>query len=213
MQDAVLNLCRVKLRDQQRLANGGLREYPNGDAIRQAVPRSGNASGGGQPGSALKCRPGGPDDFIYLIIQPQGWAPLMRLVGREELIDHPDYALPEARHSRLDACFGIIEAWTQKHDKHEAMRILNERDIPCGPVLDMKELLEDEWLAASGTVVEVEHPQRGTFKTVGCPIKLSDTSVELVTPPALGEYTEEILGELLDYGEAEIEAARAEGTI
>ncbi len=212
MRDAVLNLCRVKLRDQQRLAHGPLTEYPN-QTFGDAVPRSGNASGGGQPGTALKCKPGGPNDYIYTIIQPQGWAPLMTVIGREDLIEHPEYATPRARLSRLDDCFAIIEEWTQKHDKFEAMRMFNEHNIPCGPIIDMRELLNDQSLVECGSVVEVMHPERGLFKTVGCPIKLSDSPVEVHASPLLGEHTEEVLKEIVGYGDTDIEQARAEGAI
>ena len=215
MQDAVLNLCRVKLRDQQRLAHGPLKEYPQypDKPFGEAVPRSGNASGGGHPGRALKCEPGGPNDYIYVVIQAQVWEPLMKLIGRTELVSHPDYATPEARLPHLDECFKIVEEWTQKHTKYEAMRLLNEVNVPCGPVLDMRELMEDESLAARGIIVEVEHPQRGTFKTVGCPLQLSDSPVEVKTSPQLGEHTEEILREFVGYGDKDIEQAQAEGAI
>ncbi len=215
MQDAVLNLCRVKMRDQQRLAHGPLKEYPQypHKTFGEAVPRSGNASGGGQPGGAFKCKPGGPNDYIYVIIQAQVWEPLMKLVGREDLINHPDYDTPEARILHLDECFKIVEEWTQKHTKFEAMKLLNESDVPCGPVLNMRELLEDESLAARGLTVEVEHPERGKFKTVGCPLQLSDSPVEVKTSPLLGEHTEEILKELVGYGDKDVEEARAEGAI
>ncbi len=96
MQDTVLNLCRVKLRDQQRLAAGPLMEYPqypNG-VFGDAVPRAGNASGGGQPGWAVRTKGGGPNDYIYVIIQPVGWEPLMKLCGRPELITDPEWATP-----------------------------------------------------------------------------------------------------------------------
>jgi formyl-CoA transferase len=213
MQDTVLNLCRVKLRDQQRLANGPLKEYPTGNNCGEVVPRTGNASGGGQPGAALKCRPGGANDYIYVIIQPPGWAPLMTLAGRPELIEHAEFATPEARLPHLDECFAVIEAWTQAHTKQEVMAALNEHNVPCGPILDMRELLEDPSLAARGTVVEVHHPERGSFKTVGNPIKLSDSPAEVTAPPTLGQHTDEILKGLVGLGEAEIEQARAEGAI
>ncbi len=215
MQDAVLNLCRVKLRDQQRLAHGPLKEYPQypDKTFGEAVPRSGNASGGGHPGRALKCEPGGPNDYIYVVVQAQVWEPLMQLIGRAELVGHPDYATPEARLPHLDECFKIVEEWTQQHTKYEAMKLLNEVNVPCGPVLDMRELMEDESLAARGIVVEVKHPQRGTFKTVGCPLQLSDSPVKVKTPPQLGEHTEEILREFVGYGDKDIEEAQAEGAI
>jgi formyl-CoA transferase len=215
MQDAVLNLCRVKLRDQQRLAHGPLKEYPQypHKTFGEAVPRSGNASGGGHPGKALKCEPGGPNDYIYVVVQAQVWEPLMKLIGRAELVGHPDYATPEARLPHLDECFNIVEEWTQRHTKYEAMKLLNEVNVPCGPVLDMRELMEDESLAARGIMVEVEHPERGKFKTVGCPLQLSDSPVEVKTSPQLGEHTEEILREFVGYGDKDIEEAQAEGAI
>jgi formyl-CoA transferase len=212
MQDAVLNLCRVKMRDQQRLQHGPLMEYPN-KTFGEAVPRSGNASGGGQPGSALRCKPGGPNDYIYVIIQPQVWAPLMKLIGRSELIDDPEYATPQARLNKLDAVFGIVEQWTMQHTKYQVMDMLNDIDVPCGPILDMKELIEDKALAERGMIVEVEHPERGVFKTVGCPINLSDSPVEVHTSPLLGEHTEEILTGLLGYDTARVEELRAAGAI
>src|SRR5688500_11766709 len=116
MQDAVLNLCRVKLRDQQRLAHGPLREYPN-RTFGDEVPRSGNASGGGQPGWAVRCAPGGPNDYIYVIVQPVGWKPLSGIIGRPELAEDPEWATPEARLPKLDKMFQLIEEWTIRHDK------------------------------------------------------------------------------------------------
>ncbi len=215
MQDAVLNLCRVKLRDQQRLAHGPLKEYPQypNRKFGEATPRAGHASGGGQPGWALSCKGNGPNDYIYVVIQPQGWAPIMKVIGRDELIDDPQWATPEARLPKLEQCFRIIEEWTGTKNKLEVMEMFSDHDIPCGPVLSMKDLIEDESLAASGTVVEVQHPQRGAFKTVGNPIKLSDSPVEVTASPLLGEHTEQILKERLGYNDAEIEAARAEGAI
>jgi formyl-CoA transferase len=215
MQDAVLNLCRVKLRDQQRLAAGPLQEYPqypNG-VFGDAVPRAGNASGGGQPGWAVRTKGGGPNDYIYIIIQPVGWAPLMELCGRPELITDPEWATPEARLPKLDKCFELIEQWTMTLDKFEVMRRLNEHDVPCGPILDMRELAEEQALRATGTIVEVDHPKRGKFLTVGNPIKLSDSPAEVKRSPLLGEHTGEILRSLLGFDDDEIEEARKDGAI
>jgi len=194
MQDAVMNLCRVKFRDQQRLAHGPLREYPNKE-FKDFVPRSGNASGGGQPGAALRCAPGGPNDYVYVIIQPHVWDPLAKLIGRPELVDDPAFATPEARLPHIDEVFGVVEEWTKGFTKFEVLDKLNEIDVPCGPILSTKDILEDGSLAGR-MVVEVEHPERGTFKTIGCPLILSDSPVTVERSPLLGEHNEEILSEI-----------------
>jgi len=211
MQEAVLNLARVKLRDQQRLAHGPLNEYPNAE-FGDEVPRSGNASGGGQPGWAVRCAPGGPNDYIYVIVQPVGWAPIAELIGRPELVDDPDWNTPSARLSKLDKMFALIEEWTEQHTKWEVMDKLNEINVPCGPILSTKDLIEDETLAENQAVVEVPHAQRGSFKTVGCPLKLSDSPVNIETSPLLGEHTVEIYGEL-GIDETELDELRGAGVI
>jgi formyl-CoA transferase len=191
MQHAVLNLCRVKLRDQQRLTHGPLSEYPN-EQFGDEVPRSGNASGGGQPGWAVKCAPGGPNDWIYVIVQPQGWAPIANLIGRPELVEDPEWATPKARLPKLDKMFQLIEEWSSRLSKWDALAQLNALNVPCGPILSTKELIEDASLADNNMVVTVEHPERGAFKTVGCPIKLSDSPVKVETSPLLGQHNEEV---------------------
>ncbi|WP_157248060.1 formyl-CoA transferase [Nonomuraea typhae] len=195
MQHAVLNLCRVKLRDQQRLAHGPLREYPN-RTFGDEVPRSGNASGGGQPGWAVRCAPGGPNDYIYVIVQPVGWTPLSKIIGRPELAEDPEWATPEARLPKLDKMFQLIEEWTIRHDKWTVLDQLNAANVPCGPILSTRELAEDESLREEGIVVKVPHPERGEFVTVGSPLQLSDSPVEVRTPPLLGEHNAEIYGAL-----------------
>jgi formyl-CoA transferase len=215
MQDGVLNLARVKLRDQQRLQHGPLKEYPqypNG-TFTDECPRAGNASGGGQPGWAVKTKGGGLNDYIYAILQPQAWAEYMTLCGREELIDDPEWATPEARLPKLDKCFGIIEQWTMTKDKIEVMEILNGRNVPCGPILSMKDLAEEPSLRKTGTVVEVDHPTRGKYLTVGNPIKLSDSPTDVKSSPLLGEHTDEILSQVLGLSGDEIEAAWASGAL
>jgi formyl-CoA transferase len=212
MQDSVLNLCRVKLRDQQRLAHGPLTEYPNRN-FGDEVPRSGNASGGGQPGAALRCAPGGANDYCYVIIQPPVWPALARIAGRPELADDPAYATPEARIKHLDEVFGVIEQWTIRHTKHEVMRTLMEADVPCGPILSMKDLIEDSALAGRKIIANVAHPRRGTFKTVGCPLVLSESPVEITASPLLGEHTDGVLREAMGCDDAELERLRSEGVI
>jgi formyl-CoA transferase len=212
MRDGILNLCRVKLRDQQRLERGPLNEYPNRE-FGKAVPRSGNASGGGHPGWALRCKPGGPNDYVYIVIQPQIWEALLEKIGRTDLLGNPAYDTPEARISRLSEIFSMVEQWTLTKTKWETFAELNEINVPCGPIMDTEELLVDEDLKATGMIVEVEHPERGSFKTVGLPFTLSDSPVEVTAPPLLGEHNAEILQELLDRPEGELERLTATGAV
>ena len=203
------------MRDQQRLAHGPLTEYPqypNG-TFGSAVPRSGNASGGGQPGWAVRTAPGGPNDFIYIIIQPPGWAHLMRAIGREDLIEDPEWATPEVRLPKLDQCFAMIEEWTMTKTKMEVMDTLNKVNVPCGPIMSMEELVDEESLLATGTVVEVDHPTRGKYRSVGNPIKLSDSQSEVKRSPLLGEHTDEILIDILGYSQKEVDEFRTKGAV
>src|SRR5512134_1103539 len=218
MQDGVLNLCRVKLRDQQRLAHGPLTEYSQygeGVPFGDAVPRAGNDSGGGQPGRILKCKgwESDPNAYIYFITQAPVWEKICDVIGEPGWKTDANFATPKARLPRLNEIFGRIEQWTMTKTKFEAMDILNEFDIPVGPILSMKELAEDQSLRATGTVVEVDHPIRGKYLSVGNPIKMSDSISEVKRSPLLGEHTEEILTKVLGYSKAELEEIKTSGAI
>jgi formyl-CoA transferase len=217
MQDGVLNLCRVKLRDQQRLARTRVMkeypQYPNG-TFGSAVPRAANASGGGQPGTIVKCKgwETDPNAYLYFIAQAPVWKDICRVIGKEQWLTDPDYATPEARLPRLKEVFGAVEEWTVTKTKFEAMELLNEHDIPCGPILSMEELANEPSLRASGTVVEVDHPKRGKYLTVGNPIKMSESPTEVKRSPLLGEHTDEVLIEL-GFSAEEVKALRLKKVI
>ncbi len=216
MQDGVLNLCRVKLRDQQRLAHGPLKEYPqypNGE-FGEATPRSGNASGGGQPGWIVRCKgwETDPDAYSYVITQAAAFPALAKTIGHEDWLDDPEWSTPEARLPKLDKVFEEIEKWTKTKTKFEVMDILNPLNVPCGPILSMKELAEEPSLRATGTIVEVDHPERGKYLTVGNPIKLSDSPTDVQRSPLLGEHTDEVLTEI-GLSDAEIAAAKEENAV
>ncbi len=204
MQDGVINLCRVKLRDQQRLKAGPLTEYSQygeGIPFKDATPRAANDSGGGQPGRILKCKGWEDDDnaYTYFITQAAVWPKICDLISRPGWKEDPDYATPEARLPRLNEVFGAIEDWTRTKTKFEVMEICNPLDIPVGPILSMKEIAEEPSLRETGTIVEVDHPERGPYISVGCPVKLSDSPAVVVRSPLLGEHTEQILREVLGY--------------
>ena len=216
MQDGVLNLCRVKLRDQQRLTHGPLKEYSQfGEGIEfgDAVPRAANDSGGGQPGRILKCKgwETDPNAYIYFITQAPIWQKICDVIGEPEWKTHPDYATPNARLPRLNQIFERIEQWTMTKSKFEVMNICNPLDIPSGPILSMKELAEEQSLRETGTIVEVDHPTRGAYLSVGNPIKLSASPADVKRSPLLGEHTDEILSSVLGYSGEEIAAIKEAG--
>jgi formyl-CoA transferase len=218
MQDGVLNLTRVKLRDQQRLAHGPLTEYSQygeGIPFGDAVPRAGNDSGGGQPGWILKCKgwETDPNAYIYFITQAPVWEAICDLIGKPEWKTDPDYAKPAARLPRLKHIFATIEEWTMTKTKFEVMELCNAVDIPVGPILSMKEIAEEQSLRDTGTVVEVDHPTRGKYLTVGNPVKMSDSVTEVQRSPLLGEHTEEVLRKELGYTGEEIAEIMASGAV
>ena len=218
MQDGVLNLCRVKLRDQQRLNHGPLKEYSQfgqGIPFGKATPRAGNDSGGGQPGRILKCKDWekDPDAYTYFITQAAVWKNICDVIGKPEWKEDPEFSTPEARLPHLDEVFSTIESWTMSKTKFEVMEICNPLNIPVGPILSMQELAKDQSLRETGTVVEVDHPERGKYLTVGNPVKLSESVSEVSRSPLLGEHTEEILRDIIGLSDDEIAMAREEGAI
>ena len=218
MQDGVLNLCRVKLRDQQRLSRGPLKEYSQfGEKIPfdDATPRAGNDSGGGQPGRILKCKgwETDPNAYTYFITQAAVWEKVCDVIGKPEWKEDESYSTPALRLPKLNEIFNTIEAWTMTKTKFEVMDICNPLDIPVGPILSLKELAEDQGLRDTNTIVEVDHPERGKYLTVGNPIKLSDSPAKVERSPLLGEHTDEILKEFCQMSEDEIKAVREAGAV
>jgi formyl-CoA transferase len=201
MQEAVLNLTRVKLRDQERLERVGYLEeypqYPNG-TFGDAVPRGGNAGGGGQPGWVLKCKgwETDPNAYIYFTIQGTNWVRTAEAVGHPEWANDPKYATAKARQPHIFEIFADIEKFLADKTKYEAVDHFSKFDVPCSPVLSMKEIKHDAFLQSIGTVVEVPHKVRGSYWTVGCPMKFSAFTPEIKSAPLLGEHTDEVLREL-----------------
>jgi len=218
MQDSVLNLARVKLRDQQRLASGPLEEYSQhgqGIPFGEAVPRAGNDSGGGQPGRILKCKgwEQDPNAYTYFIIQAAVWKNVCDVIGEPDWKTAEGFAKPSERLDKLNLIFDRIEQWTMTKTKFEVMDICNPVNIPVGPILSMKEISEDQALYDTGTLVKVPHPERGEYISVGCPVKLSDSSVEVERSPLLGEHTKEVLEQVLGYSGDELARVIASGAV
>jgi formyl-CoA transferase len=198
MQDAVVNLIRVSLRDHQRMG--------------RPMTRTGNQLGAGVPGTTYRCHPGGPNDYVFVFVQQQMWHPLLKAMDRADLIGDPRYETGEARWERKDEVNALMEAWTSKRSKHEVMQILAGAGVPCGACLDTGEVLTDPHLKARDMIVEVEHPVRGSYLTVGNPIKLSASPTTIGPSPLLGQHRREILAEL-GYTDADIDRLKADGAV
>ncbi len=216
MMDGVMNLCRVKFRDHQRLTRGSLSEYsvPTHQGM-GAAPRAGNDSGGGQLGNAVRCKPGGPNDFIYIVVQEAVWTALANRIGPElgqpNLATDPKFATIGERRKNQAEMWELIGEFALKHDKREFMAILNPLDVPCGPIMSTEDLANDEHIRGRDMYVELDHPQRGKWWNVGMPIKLSASPARIERSPLLGEHTEEVLKDVLGYDDAKVGTLKSAG--
>lgn len=183
LQDAIVNLMR----------NAMAPTYVAGTA----APRTGSAYVTSVPSDLYPCAPGGPNDFLYILLAAkQHWESLLRAIGREELRDDPRYARQSARNARPEETRAIVREWTVRRDKFEAMEHLSRFGVPCGAVLDTAELLANEQLRACGMVIDHHHPHWGDIRIPACPIRLDGFTARIEPAPGLGAHTVEVLGEL-----------------
>ena len=210
MMDCVMNLARVKFRDHQRVQRGPLTEY-SVQEFEDFTPRAGNDSGGGQLGNAIQCKPGGANDYLYVVVQEHVWNALAERVGGEELVKDPRFEKIDARRQNQDDMWAVLTEFASDYTKRELMEIFNEINVPCGPVLSTMDLANDEHVKQREMYVEIDHPERGKWHNLGCPIKLSDSPVKIERSPLLGEHTDEILAEVLGYEDSEIDGLKEAG--
>lgn len=210
MMDCVMNLVRVKWRDHQRIRRGPLTEYSMQE-FGDFTPRGGNDSGGGQLGNAIKCKPGGPNDYLYVVVQEHVWGALSNKIGGEELTNDSRFNNIDVRRQNQAEMWQILESYASNYTKRELMQILNEIDVPCGPIMSTDDLANDEHVKLREMYQELDHPERGNWFNLGCPIKLSDSPVEMTRSPLLGEHTDDILSQVLDYQESEIDQLKQAG--
>lgn len=203
MQDAVINLCRVKLRDQLILEHTGvlkhMPQYP-AEVFGDTVPRGGNVEGGQVLGWCYRCKgwEKDPSAFVYIVLQNEmkPFAAAAQAIGKPEWIDDPRFNTPEAREKVKEEIYAAVEAYTITREKMNIVEELGKLGVPCGPVLSMKEIAEDTSLRQCGTIVEVDQPGRGKFLTIGCPPKFSSYTPQVKPAPRLGEHTDEVLKEV-----------------
>ena len=199
-QDVVLNLHRIHLREFYQTGQPG--------------GRVGNRAKITAPSNLFRCRPFGPNDYVYVHVANQDmWRALARAVGQPEAADDPRFADGRQRVAHRDEVDALVEAWTEKHTKHEAMEKLGAAGVPCGAVLDSAEVLSNPHLVERGMIVRTEHPHRGRMDMPGNPVRMSDSPTEVTRAPLLGEHTGEVYSSLLGFDAAAIEALRKDGVI
>ena len=200
MQDAVVNYCRVPMRHHLQ--------------TNTVVQRSGNRLSHAAPTDTYPCQPGGPNDYVYIMTTtPEMWRNLLRIIGREDLIDDPRYTDQRERNKRFDEVYAFIRAWTEQHHKSIVMQKMGEVGIPCGAVFDSQDILTDPHLRERGMIVTVEHSTRGTLTMPGCAVQLTDSPVEVKPAPLLGQHSEEVYGELLGLSVETLKRLKEDGII
>ena len=216
MMDGVMNLCRVKWRDHQRLTRQPLAEYSVPTSIGMGdVPRAGNDSGGGQLGNAIHCKPHGPNDYIYVVVQEAVWANLGKLIGpalgMPELATDPKFATIGERRKNQQEMWALITKFATNHTKRDFMALLNPIDVPCGPIMSTTDLANDEHIRGREMYVELEDEKRGKWWNVGMPIKLSASPAKIERAPFLGEHNDDVLKNVLGYDETKVSAMKEAG--
>ena len=194
-QDAVLNLVRIHFREH----------YSTG----KPVPRRGNRSPGGAPSNMYRCRPFGPNDYVFIHCATlEMWKIFSKILGRPELGDDPSLADRMGRVARNDELDALVSGWTEKRTKHEVMETLGEAGIPCGAVLDSGEVFTDPSLLYRKMVVDLEHPNRGRYPMAGNPVRMSESPTEVTRAPMLGEHNAEVFGQWLGLSAEDLKALK-----
>ena len=187
MQESVANLIR-----QRYVAH-----YRDG---KPTARRGNNAPPGAVPDGLYACAPGGPNDYVYIYVQPMNqdmWCDFARAIGREDLLTDPRCVDAPTRWKHVDELNAMARAWTGARSKQEVMTTLAKAGVPCGAVLDTGEVLDDQHLNARDAIVTIDHPTRGRFRVPACPIRLSASKPVTTPPPLAGQHTEEVLTEVL----------------
>jgi formyl-CoA transferase len=188
MQDAMLQYIRVALSNQ---ATYGAAAKRNGSKV---------ISGFAVPSGIYPCKPGGPNDYLYVYTSrtnPVHWQRLLEVIGRKDLIGDPRFDTAAARLKHEPEVDAMIAAWTSQHDKRQAMRVLGGAGVPAGAIFDTMELTEEADFERRGIMQTMEHPIAGSFKMPGWPVRFGGRTPDVKPSPLLGQHTNEVLSEWL----------------
>jgi len=205
MQDAMLHYMRVpfsrtQLTGQPVLRDGSSRSTPGGLTPRALYP----------------CKPGGPNDYVYVFCSranPEHWQRLLKVIGREDLSGNERYDTQQARSQRGAEVDEIIAAWTREHTKEEAMMRLGSAGVPAGAVFDTLELMNDPSFDERGIMQTIDHPTTGKVKIPSWPVRFDGAPPKVSPSPLLGQHVDDVLGSWLGMGPKELAALRQEGIV
>jgi crotonobetainyl-CoA:carnitine CoA-transferase CaiB-like acyl-CoA transferase len=199
MQDSVMHYSRGMFIRQAQTGKAAVRQ-----------PASGNVPHGIYP-----CKPGGPNDYVYLLTSranPEHWPRLLKLIGREELIGDPRFDKASARAEHEAEVNEIIAQWTRQHTKEEAMRLISGAGVPAGAVFDSMELTNEPSFYERGILQTVHHGDwKMTMPT--WPVRFDGAPPPINPAPQLGEHTTEVFREWLGLSAADVEALHEEGVV
>ena len=204
MQEAVLNLTRVRFTGT--LTDGN--PEPRTDSLRGV--------GADSVGGLLPCAPGGPNDCVYLMVPPDNpgmFVAAVGAMGRPDLADDPRFNTVDGRRDNAPELTEIIGDWAMARSKEDVMAAFAGAGVPCGAVLDTAEVLGNAHLRERRMVSDVEHPTRGKYAMIGCPVKLSGSPVEVTRAPLYGEHTNEVFTALGGLTDEDVEELRREKVI
>ena len=205
MQDAMIHYMRVPLSRTQGTG--------------KAVPRDGtsrSSPGGLVPSALYPCKPGGPNDYVYIFCSranPEHWQRLLKVMGREDLAGDARYDTQAARAERPAEVDAIIAAWTKSHTKEEAMKLIGAAGVPAGAVFDTLELQNDPSLAERGIMQTVDHPTTGKVKMPAWPVRFDGAPPKLKPSPTLGQHVDDVLGSWLGFDAKSLATLRKEGIV
>jgi formyl-CoA transferase len=205
MQDAMVHYMRVPFTRTQASGKAVLRE---------GTDRS--VRGGLVPNALYPCKPGGPNDYVYVFCSranPEHWQRLLTVIGREDLKGDARYETQAARTERPAEVDEIIAAWTRQHTKEECMKLIGAAGVPAGAVFDTLELLNDPSLAERGIMQTIDHPTTGKVKMPAWPVRFDGKPVRVKPSPMLGQHVEDVLGSWLSMSAQDVAALRKEGII
>ncbi len=205
MQDAMIHYMRVPFSRTQLTGKA---------QVRGGSSRS--APGGLVPSALYPCKPGGPNDYVYVFCSRANadhWQRLLKVIGREDLKGDARYDTQQARSQHAAEVDEIIAAWTREHTKEEAMTLIGAAGVPAGAVFDTLELMNDPSLAERGIMQTIEHPTTGKVKMPSWPVRFDGVPPKVKPSPLLGQHNKDVLGSWLGMSDTEVAGLKADGIL